>query len=488
MSISDKLLYLDTTKQLIKQAIIDKGVEITEADSFRSYAAKIGEITTQWQPTAYPADAPDIVALAAHQWFSDHYLSSYQYVFLFEGEPPTGIIYTGGDAFDYYLSYDDDLDTVYSGTNTHVMEVNHTYTGTGKYSYVFLSLSSDIDIVFDALSGVRVGSFIHAVASPGSRRFIAHPDVYSVSGQTFSRNNILQEVSIPEAVYSPPNYMFQYCYALRNVSTFFIKDTYKDFTNMFYYCRSLVKAPQLNTSHVETFYRTFYYCFSLREAPNFDYSSALNMQEMFRTCSALTYMPAMNTPLCQNMASLFNACSSLREIEAIDTSSATDVSYIFNSCELLKNIPALNLPQAATAKSMFNNCKNIQQVTLTNTENVTDFTYTFSGCESLLTVSPIDTRAATSNRNMFSSCRALETLQFLDPDETVDPHSYSFIDDPNFGSCSYLTVDSIVGVFKRLRGPGDTITISQTLDNKLTNEQREIATNKGWTISVNTYY
>lgn len=44
MSLENKLTYLNGTKDAIKQAIIDKGVSVTEADTFRSYATKIGEI------------------------------------------------------------------------------------------------------------------------------------------------------------------------------------------------------------------------------------------------------------------------------------------------------------------------------------------------------------------------------------------------------------------------------------------------------------
>lgn len=43
-SIADKLNYLNETKQTIKQAIIDKGVSVSDADTFRSYADKIGSI------------------------------------------------------------------------------------------------------------------------------------------------------------------------------------------------------------------------------------------------------------------------------------------------------------------------------------------------------------------------------------------------------------------------------------------------------------
>lgn len=44
MTTSDKINYLNDTKQAIKQAIIDKGVDVSKADTFRSYAEKISLI------------------------------------------------------------------------------------------------------------------------------------------------------------------------------------------------------------------------------------------------------------------------------------------------------------------------------------------------------------------------------------------------------------------------------------------------------------
>ena len=43
-TIQDKLTYLSGTKDAIKQAIIAKGVEVTDTDTFRSYANKIEAI------------------------------------------------------------------------------------------------------------------------------------------------------------------------------------------------------------------------------------------------------------------------------------------------------------------------------------------------------------------------------------------------------------------------------------------------------------
>ena len=42
---TDKLNYLDNTKTAIREAIVNKGVPVTETDTFRSYAEKINSIS-----------------------------------------------------------------------------------------------------------------------------------------------------------------------------------------------------------------------------------------------------------------------------------------------------------------------------------------------------------------------------------------------------------------------------------------------------------
>ncbi len=45
-TLAEKLTYLAQTKAQIRQAIIDKGVEVPENTPFRDYARQIGQITT----------------------------------------------------------------------------------------------------------------------------------------------------------------------------------------------------------------------------------------------------------------------------------------------------------------------------------------------------------------------------------------------------------------------------------------------------------
>ena len=61
-TIMEKLDYLEGTKTSIKNAIISKGQEVTENDTFRSYAQKIAAIETGIDTSDATATAEDIKA------------------------------------------------------------------------------------------------------------------------------------------------------------------------------------------------------------------------------------------------------------------------------------------------------------------------------------------------------------------------------------------------------------------------------------------
>lgn len=60
-TLNNKLDYLDETKQLIKQAIIDKGQEVSDEDTFRSYVDKISDIETGSSTQDATASSNDIL-------------------------------------------------------------------------------------------------------------------------------------------------------------------------------------------------------------------------------------------------------------------------------------------------------------------------------------------------------------------------------------------------------------------------------------------
>lgn len=64
MSILDKLNHLNDTKDLIRQAIIAKGISVSESDTFRSYAEKIAAISTGGSGGEITGTTPKTVTLA----------------------------------------------------------------------------------------------------------------------------------------------------------------------------------------------------------------------------------------------------------------------------------------------------------------------------------------------------------------------------------------------------------------------------------------
>lgn len=60
-TIADKLSYLNDTKTAIKDSIIARGVSVSDSDTFRSYATKIGEISGGGAATKYGASVDTFI-------------------------------------------------------------------------------------------------------------------------------------------------------------------------------------------------------------------------------------------------------------------------------------------------------------------------------------------------------------------------------------------------------------------------------------------
>ena len=71
MTSADKLAYLLETKELIKNAIISKGVDVTDEDTFRQYAGLIYMIKTVEEPDG-PADIFKVTTTAGRHVFSQN--------------------------------------------------------------------------------------------------------------------------------------------------------------------------------------------------------------------------------------------------------------------------------------------------------------------------------------------------------------------------------------------------------------------------------
>lgn len=238
----------------------------------------------------------------------------------------------------------------------------------------------------------------------------------------------------------------------------------------------------------------------------------LTINSMFQYCKRLKSIrgcSTLDTSKCTLGNSLFQYCELLESVDEIgswDTSNLTNTQNMFNECKSLISIPHIDTSSVTTMYNMFAECKSLISVPLLNTENVTNMNYMFQNCEMLTTIPQFDTSKVKTASSMLSGCTKLKSLPLLDFSNvtTIDGFlGYSNITPltdlggftglkinwTSYGSLKYapnLTVQSLLNVFNTIadvNGLGArTLEIGTTNLNKLTDEQKKIATDKGWTL------
>ena len=183
-----------------------------------------------------------------------------------------------------------------------------------------------------------------------------------------------------------------------------------------------------------------------------DTSNVTDMNNMFDSCSKLTTIPQLDTSNATSMDSMFNYCSKLTTIPQLDTSNVTNMNSMFSSCTSLTSIPQLD------------------------TSNVTDMYSMFYYCYSLTSIPQLDTRNVTSMDSMFDYCPRLEEIHMINMKVSFDIH-YS----------TKLTREALLEIINNcydLTTLGKTATLTMGTTNlaKLTDEDKAIATAKGWTL------
>jgi hypothetical protein len=151
-------------------------------------------------------------------------------------------------------------------------------------------------------------------------------------------------------------------------------------------------------------------------------------------------------------------------------------------------LPYVETHFATNMDSMFEKCSNLIKVFDLNTSKVTDFSNIFYNCSSLTEIPDLDLSSFDPNGYIdswsfsFRGCSKLTTLR--DNPYAPEGKRWQFDDYVFFGNCP-LDKTSILKVFNGLQTViNKTITISSTTNSYLSDEDKQIAINKGWTISV----
>lgn len=282
-------------------------------------------------------------------------------------------------------------------------------------------------------------------------------------------------------------------------------------TYLFKEDKKLVYAPFINTQNVEDMYNMFSNCTNLTTVPLIDTSKVRDMQGMFNGCTNLTAVPLFDTSNAKKMASMFTNCTNLTTVPLFDTQNVTGMNSMFENCANLTTVPLFNTQNVTGMASMFYDCKNLTTVPHFNTQNVTGMNNMFYGCKNLTTIPQFDTQNVTNINSLFYNCPALESLPLLECGKVLDKSmvfGYSELknlttlggfkdwkvewsDNYGLAQCPNLTYESVMNVINNLydfRANGDETTTKKIKFHAnslalLSDDDKAIATNKGWILS-----
>lgn len=219
--------------------------------------------------------------------------------------------------------------------------------------------------------------------------------------------------------------------------------------------------------------------FAEEQLKKIDTSIGTDFGYMFNGCTSLTTttIPQLYTSKGTNFGFMFRGCSKLTTVPQLDTSNGTSFSGMVSYCSRLTTIPKLDTSSGTKFDYMFGDCTSLTTVPQLDTSRGTNFYGMFNNCASLTT---IELTSFISSSSMFYGCLALENLTVTG---TITVNN-------NYLNLSYspkLTVDSLMSVINALADNTGkttyTVTLGATNLSKLTDEQKQIAIDKNYTLA-----
>ena len=182
----------------------------------------------------------------------------------------------------------------------------------------------------------------------------------------------------------------------------------------------------------------------------------------------------------------------LNNINIPDTSNVTKASYMFQNAKKLINIPQFNTSNMTDMKNMFYGCTELISIPQLNTNKAINIGYMFYNCIELTTVPLLNCNNVTTINSIFYNCRELTTLggfenlgQAYLTTQSANYSNYTL----NLSASSKITHDSLMNVINNLydiatKGcNAQKLILGSTNISKLSAEEIQIATSRGWSVS-----
>ena len=239
-----------------------------------------------------------------------------------------------------------------------------------------------------------------------------------------------------------------------------------NFAYAWYGCSSL-QSLSVDTSQGTSFERSWYGCSSLQSL-DIETSQGENFAYAWYGCSSLNSL-SVNTSEGTNFTYAWYGCSSLQSL-SVNTSKGTSFAYTWSGCSSLNSL-SVNTSEGKNFTYAWSGCSNLQSLDV-DTSKGTNFYNAWFGCPSLQSLD-IETSQGTNFDYAWSGCSSLQSLSI-----TGQPLKFTVSD------CK-LNAEAIAALFTSLGTVTEqTVTCSGCFGYAaLSTEQREIATNKGWTIA-----
>ena len=181
-----------------------------------------------------------------------------------------------------------------------------------------------------------------------------------------------------------------------------------------------------------------------------DTSNVTDMRNMFSYGSKLSSIPLLNTSNVTSMSKMCFNCRALTSIPQFDTSKVVDMGNMLGLCVKLTTIPLLDTSKAISLRSMF------------------------YGCSALTTVPALDVSNVTDMGDIFLSCPSLKSILM-----TGMKVSFDISASTQFEESDLVTILNNLATVTTTK----TLTMGATNLAKLTDEEKKIATDKGWTLA-----
>lgn len=212
-----------------------------------------------------------------------------------------------------------------------------------------------------------------------------------------------------------------------------------------------------------------------------------------RCCfECFNYITSLRIPkgfgaLATNATNMFASCNRLESIEFPDGfgSEITSASATFYSCKVLKELTlpkgfGTNITSSGGTFGFFQNCTSLTSLILPDGfgTKMTSLANMFRGCTSIYSISFPDgfgAKATAAGASIFYDCKNL----------TVITGDLSLGCNFTLSTAPSLSKESILNVLNSIRPvtTTKTLTLGETHLSKLTESEKAIATNKGWTLA-----